>query len=63
MLINIVLSNYCFAPKTIDLFWEDWDNEEEPQKFEGEIPPRGGTLTVDSFSGHGMSSHFMALLW
>lgn len=63
MLIHVVVSNYCFSPKTIDLFWEDWDNEEEPQIFVGEIPPRGGTLVIGSFSEHGMSSHVLALLW
>ena len=51
----------CFASKTIDLFWEDWNNEEESLTFAGEILPRGGTLVIDTFSGHGMSSYFLAL--
>lgn len=45
-----------FPDKTIELYWEDPEAEEEDgRKFEGSIPPRGNLLVVNTFPDHEFS--------
>ena len=54
-LIRVQFKNE-FPELTIELFWENHDvpdDHPERRKLEGAIPPRGGSIIVDTFLGHG----------
>ena len=58
--LSYSMSSQMLLYKTIELFWED---EEDGRRLsQGTVSPRGGSIAINTYAGHGTSLYTLSFI-